>query len=148
MTTTPPPPCYILLSQYTSSSLPSLGAQTLSPPPSRLIHPTIQYHYADDPPLALVPSSERPHIIILDIPDGDRGLGQPVASPSSTETIVASSAPSARSLSSALAITTVKVAQAPGAAIKHALAEGRDPNIYILETVSQIPTTAPDLTDA
>ena len=146
MSTTPPPPCYILLSQYTSSSLPSLGAQTLPPPPSRLIHPTIQYHYADDPPLALVPSSEHPHIIILDIPD--RSSGQPVVSPSSTETIVPPPTPSARSLSSALAITSVKVAQAPGAAIKHALAEGRDPNIYILETVTQIPTTAPDLTDA
>lgn len=143
---TPPPPFYILLSQHTASSLPSLGAQTLPPPPSKLTHPTIQYHYADDPPLALVPSAEHPRIVILDIPDGSPG--QPVASPSSTETIMPSPAPSARSLSSALAITSVKVAQAPGAAIKHALAEGRDPTIYILESVSQIPTTAPDLTDA
>jgi len=142
---TPPPPCYILLSQYTSSSLPSLGAQTLPPPPSQLTHPTIQYHYADDPPLALVPSPEHPHIIILDIPDGSSG---PVAPPSLTETIMAPPIPSARSLSSALAVASVKVAQVPGAAIKHALSEGRDPNIYILETVSQIPTTAPDLTDA
>lgn len=96
--------------------------------------------------MALVPSEEHPHIIILDIPDGSPG--QPVISSSSTETTVLSLDPSARSLSSALAVTSVKVAQAPGAAIKHALTEGRDPNIYILETVSQIPTTAPDLTDA
>jgi hypothetical protein len=143
---TPPPPFYILLSQHTASSLPSQGVQTLPPPPSQLTHPTIQYHYADDPPLALVPSAEHPHIIILDIPEGSSG--QPVASPSSTETIMPFPTPSARSLSSALAVSSVKVAQAPGAAITHALAEGRDPNIYILETVSQIPTTAPDLTDA
>lgn len=143
---TPPPPFYVLLSQHTASSLPSSHSQTLPPPPSRLTHPTIQYHYADDPPLALVPSAEHPHIIILDIPDGSPG--QPVTSSSETETTVLSLGPSARSLSSALAVTSVKVAQAPGAAIKHALTEGRDPNIYILETVSQIPTTAPDLTDA
>lgn len=143
---TPPPPFYILVSQHTASSLPLLGTQTLPPPPSQLIHPTIQYHYADDPPLALVPSAEHPHIVILDIPYGSSG--QPVASSSSTETTVSSPSPSARSLSSTLAVTSVKVAQAPGAAIKHALTEGRDPNIYILETVSQIPTTAPDLTDA
>jgi len=143
---TPPPPFYVLLSQHTTSSLPSPGTQTLPPPPSQLTHPTIQYHYADDPPLALVPSAEHPHIIILDIRDG--GLGQPVASPPSAETTVPSPTPSARSLSSALAVTSVKVAQTPGAAIKHALTEGRDPNIYILETVSQIPTTAPDLSDA
>src|SRR5260370_42609990 len=116
---TPPPPFYILLSQHTSSSLHSLGTQTLPPPPSRLTHPTIQYHYADDPPLALVPSAEHPHIVILDIPE--ESSRQPVISPSSTETITPSPIPSARSLSSALAVTSVKVAQAPGAAIKHAL---------------------------
>lgn len=63
-------------------------------PPS---HPlTIQYHYADDPPLALVPQTADEHVILLDY-DKD-------------ETV-----PVATSLSEKDIVVDIKVTTAPGA---------------------------------
>jgi hypothetical protein len=117
MTSTTGPPFYILLSHSTvrddetpsSTSLKTLG------------HPIIQYHYADDSPLALVPQNPDEHVLVLDY------------DPSSTP----SNVPTVKSISRTMAVTGVKVSEAPGAAAAHEeLKIKRNDKMYILETWS------------
>jgi len=85
-------PYYIFVSNS------SLLSTTQGAPSSLLLHPGIQYHYQDDSPLELLPRSEDEHILVLDY--DPTGLGQP----------------SARSISSNIAVASLKVTEAPGAA--------------------------------
>lgn len=86
-------PCYIFVSNS------SLLSTTQAAPSSLLIHPNIQYHYQDDRPIDLLPGSEDEHILVLDYdPSGE-------------------SRPSAKSISNNIAVTSLKVTDAPGAAV-------------------------------
>ena len=86
-------PCYIFVSNS------SLLSTTQAAPSSLLLHPNIQYHYQDDSPLDLLPRSEDEHVLVLDYdPSGD-------------------SQPSAKSISNNIAITSLKVTDAPGAVV-------------------------------
>ena len=85
-------PYYIFVSNS------SLLSTTQAAPSSLLLHPSIQYHYQDDSPLELFPRSEDEHILVLDYDPS--GLSQP----------------SAKSISNNIAVTSLKVADAPGAA--------------------------------
>ena len=104
-------PFYIFVSNS------SLLSTTQAAPSSLLLHPNIQYHYQDDPPLELLPRSEDEHILVLDY------------DPSSL------SQPSAKSVSSNIAVTSLKVTDVPGGA-----ASGSDelPNkndkMYVIHT--------------
>ncbi|KAJ3801648.1 hypothetical protein GGU11DRAFT_813900 [Lentinula aff. detonsa] len=90
------PPYYILFSTQPASS-------------SSLGHPTIQYQYADDSPLALLPQHPDEHVLLLDY---DQTL------------------PTVNSTSRTLAVTGIKVEEAPGAAV----AENRhNDRMYIIE---------------
>jgi len=108
-TTLTEPPYYILYSSSPiSTSIP--GA-----PSTSLGHPTIQYQYADDSPLSLLPQSPDEHVLVLDF--------DPAASP-----------PTVRSISRNIAVTAVKVAEAPGAAAEDE--PKRNDRMYILETTT------------
>jgi len=102
------PPYYILVS-HSPSSLP------LS---TSLSHPIIHYHYRDDSPLPILPKSPNDQVLILDYDPSTSRLN-----------------PAARSLSHNVAVTGVKVADAPGAG---ASAEGGEQAVndkmYIIET--------------
>lgn len=105
------PPYYVLVSQppvLAEQSAPTASYTTFS-------HPTVEYHYADDLPHALLPRSPGEHVLVLDYdPYG-------------------ASCPVAQSLSTDLAVTGVKVTEAPGAATVED--DGlRNKQIYVLET--------------
>ncbi|KAJ3790241.1 hypothetical protein GGU10DRAFT_178497 [Lentinula aff. detonsa] len=92
------PPYYILFSTQPASS-------------SSLGHPTIQYQYADDSPLALLPQHPDEHVLLLDYDQ-------------------TSPVPTVNSTSRTLAVTGIKVEEAPGAAV----AENRhNDRMYIIE---------------
>ncbi|PVF94564.1 hypothetical protein CPB86DRAFT_776622 [Serendipita vermifera] len=131
-----PPPYYILVSQATP------GAH------SQLAHPTVQFHYADDSPTALLPTAEHPNVIILEphqSADSTSNTPEPAASSTSPPSGSANSAatltpptpsiapPSVQCLSSSFAVTAVRVVQPPAAAVAHAMNQGQDPNIYIVD---------------
>jgi hypothetical protein len=104
------PPYYILVSQ---SSLPPHASGA---PSAALSHPIIQYYYADDSPLSLLPQSVDDHVVILDY--------HPTAP-----------TPAAKSISRNLAVTGLKVAEAPGAAAAEDDLKKND-RMYILETTT------------
>jgi hypothetical protein len=144
MSASPAAPYYILVSPS------ALGSHLH---PSSLTHPTVQYHYADDPPTALLPTTEHPNVIILEpqFPEESAESNAPHASSSpqsvstnSAVTIVPSKAtaqpPSFHSLSSSVAVTNVRVAQPPASAVAFATSEGKDPNIYIIDYVPLKPS--------
>ncbi|KAF7975784.1 hypothetical protein HWV62_8603 [Athelia sp. TMB] len=118
-TTSDLPPYYILVSQ---SALAGGGGGS----PVALGHPSIQYHYADDSPLALLPQSADEHVLVLDHYANDR-------------------VPVMKSISRDLAVTGIKVSEAPGAKAAHEeLKIQRNDKMYILETCS---TTEGDRTN-
>ena len=99
------PPFYILVSHS------PLDSQATS---STLSHPVVQYHYADDSPLALLPHTPDEHVLVLDYTD---------------------QVPTVKSISRFLAVTGVKVSEAPGAAAAHEeLQINRNEKMYIVET--------------
>src|SRR5262245_34815272 len=104
------PPYYILVSQ---SPLPP---HIPGAPSAALSHPIIQYYYADDSPLSLLPQSVDDHVVILDY--------HPAAP-----------TPTAKSISRNLAVTGLKVAEAPGAAAADDDLKKND-RMYILETTT------------
>jgi hypothetical protein len=132
----PPSPYYILVSPS------ALGSHLHA---SSLTHPTVQYHYADDPPTALLPTAEHPNVIILEpqlseeSAESNTSSSPPSVSTNSAVTIVPSKViaqpPSFHSLSSSVAVTNVRVAQPPASAVAFATSEGKDPNIYIIDYV-------------
>lgn len=107
------PPYYVLVSHaplQTDQTATSASYTSFS-------HPTVEYHYADDLPHALLPRSPGEHVLVLDY-DPHR-VSPPVA----------------QSLSTDLAVIGVKVTEAPGAAT--AEEEGpRNNKIYVLETTT------------
>lgn len=115
-----PPPYYILFSHS------SVAATTLAANQSNtLAHPVIQYQYADDSPLSLLPQSPDEHVLILDY------------DPSSQLPVV-------RSASHEMVVTGLKVSEAPGAAA--AAEEGgppRNDRMYIIETTLKEDRCAP-----
>jgi len=146
MSSSIPPPYYILLSPATS------GIQLHT----SLFHPTIQLHYADDPPTALLPTAQNPNVFILEphLPNPSTPTPQesnlqssspPAVSVSSAATIVPSNSradlPLVHSLSGNFAVTSVKKAQPPAAAVAYAAGQGQDPSIYIIDYA---PVRAPD----
>jgi len=107
------PPFYILCSRSTTTT--TVGASNTA----ALVHPTIQYHYKDDPPLALVPQPTE-QVLVLDY---------------DPET---SAPPTVQSLSPSISVTGVRVEEAPGAAAA-AADEGdvaRNDRMFIIETTS------------
>ncbi|KAG6842510.1 hypothetical protein C0991_000036 [Blastosporella zonata] len=103
------PPYYILLS-HSSIFAPNSGA-----PSSTLGHPTIQYHYANDSPLALWPQHANEHVLVLDY--------------------ASDKPPAVQSLSKNLAVTSLNVEDAPGAAAASE-SDSKNDRMYIIETMS------------
>lgn len=116
MSDSPLPPHYILLSQ-SSIPAPSAPVSTATPTPT-LTFPSIHYHYADDPPLSLLPphDHQEQQYIILDY------------DPKAPSNLVV------RSISDGLAVVAVKVTEAPG--IAKGVDDDRNTGMYIIETVS------------
>ncbi|KAF8310929.1 hypothetical protein DL93DRAFT_2169322 [Clavulina sp. PMI_390] len=127
----PPPPHYILLSQSSlpSASIPAPNSLQLSTSSSStLVFPEIHYHYADDPPLTLLPSSSSsqdatrsaisPQYLVMDWdPNAPNG-----------EAVV-------RSISDDVQVVGVKVSPAPGVL---PAAEGElesNTNMYIIDCI-------------
>lgn len=104
-------PYYIFVSNS------SLLSATQAAPSSLLLHPSIQYHYQDDSPLELLPRSEDEHVLVLDYDPA--GLSQP----------------SAKSTSSNIAVTSLKVTDAPGAAASSSdELPSKNDKMYIIHT--------------
>jgi hypothetical protein len=143
MSSANPPPFYILVSPIAS------GGQLHT----SLLHPTIQLHYADDPPTALLPTTQNQNIFILEphvstpTPQDPhlQSSSPPAVSVSSAATIMPSSSttdlPVVQSLSGSFAVTSVRIAQPPAAAVAYATNQGQDPNIYIIDYA---PVRSPD----
>ncbi|KDQ63806.1 hypothetical protein JAAARDRAFT_391763 [Jaapia argillacea MUCL 33604] len=112
MATSTEPPYYILVSHST------LSDDTHAISASSLNHPIIQYHYADDSPLSLLPTSPDEHVVILDYD---------VSNPSGTTA-------TAQSISGGLAVIGLKVTDAPGAAAASEGEAKRNDKMFILET--------------
>ena len=111
MTTPGQPPFYILCEHSTTHP---------SPPSNTLAHPTIQYHYADDSPLALWPQHPNEHVLVIDY------------DPTSA------TQPTVQSMSKDLAILSLKIEEAPGAAA----ADGNDlknDKMYLIQTTATDP---------
>ncbi len=105
------PPYYILVSNSPVSSV------TLSVPSSTTFsHPIIEYHYADDSPQGLLPQYPGEHVLVVDYNPDDHG------------------SPAAHSLSADLAVTGLKVTEAPGAGVAESEAP-KNTNMYVLETI-------------
>jgi hypothetical protein len=138
MSSSIPPPVYILVSPAAS------GGQLHT----SLLHPTIQLHYADDPPTALLPTPQNPNIFILEPNISNvstptpqephiQSSSPPAISVSSAATIMPSGSradlPVVQSLSGSFAVTSVRMAHPPAAAVAYAANQGQDPNIYIID---------------
>ncbi|OCH96483.1 hypothetical protein OBBRIDRAFT_743164 [Obba rivulosa] len=105
------PPFYVLVSHRQPSAEPSI------PTSSTLSHPTIEYHYADDAPHSLLPQFPGEHVIVLDC--------DPAHSVHAN----------AKSLSSELAVTGLRVTDPPGAGVAHEQ-PNRNGKMYIVETMT------------
>lgn len=102
------PPHYVLLTQ---STIPSSSSAPGKEPVQKIVHPIVHYHYADDPPLSIIPALDRSYIILDFDPDSPNP-------------------PTVSSISGDTAVVGVKVTEAPGAA------DGElNPNMYLIETV-------------
>ena len=105
------PPLYVLLQPNHPSA---------SSAPATFVHPVIEYHFADDPATALLPTSPNESVLVLDytVPDAT---------------------PTVQSLHPGSAISNLRIVDAPG--VNSAQQSGPiSPNdkIYIIETVSRI----------
>jgi hypothetical protein len=112
------PPYYILISQSDSSP----SSQPQIPLSTSLSHPILQYHYLDDSPLALLPRAPDEQVLLLDY--------NPNAPPDFQ--------PMVRSVSTGVAMSSIKVLEAPGASAELVGASVSE-KMYILGT-----TTSPD----
>ncbi|KAJ7225807.1 hypothetical protein GGX14DRAFT_422456 [Mycena pura] len=114
------PPFYILCAH--STSVPAL-------PNPALVHTTVQYHYADDDPLAIVPHTGE-QVLVLDYDSSDSNT---------------SALPTVQSISPSVAVTNVRDEEAPGAAAA-AADEGdltRNDRMFIIETTAALDRFAP-----
>ncbi|KAI0374244.1 hypothetical protein BV20DRAFT_987288 [Pilatotrama ljubarskyi] len=107
------PPYYVLVSHSQSLSNPAAPAST------SLSHPVIEYHYADDAPISLLPQHPGECVLVLDYDP---------ARPAS---------PTVKSLSPDLAISAVKVTDAPGAAVAGEPALSSNNSMYLIETTTK-----------
>lgn len=132
------PPHYILISQ---SSLPSSSSGPNVVPSAALIFPRIHYHYADDPPLALLPQPsssdipDGPAYLVLDWDPISTGLSA-TASPNTKLNLAHAQIPEMRSVSAGTAVVGIKASPAPG--ISDAVDHDRNTNMYVLETVRHL----------
>jgi len=78
-------------------------------------HPVIQYHYADDSPLSLLPTHPDEHILVLNYDP--------------------STQPTVQSISQNLSVTGLKLEEAPGAAASDE-SRTRNNTMFIIETTS------------
>ncbi|KAF9015337.1 hypothetical protein BDQ17DRAFT_1340871 [Cyathus striatus] len=99
------PPHFVLVSHSSTTSRQSTTA---------FCHPEIHYHYSDDDPLPLLPQHPDQHVLLLDY-----------RPPNSTAHV--------QSLSSSIAVTGVKIEEAPGATASN---EGKNDSMFIIETRS------------
>lgn len=106
----PPPPFYVLLAHSPLSNVPS-GALS-----NTLAHPTVQYHYADDSPLSILPTHPQESVLILNY------------DPISTQ-------PTVQSVSDVLITTGLRFEEAPGAAADDSKVE-RNTSMFIIETTT------------
>jgi hypothetical protein len=117
-------PYYVLVS--TSSQSQSVAATGSATPV--LNHPVLQYHYANDSPLSLLPRSPNEQVLVLDY--------DPLT-PQSTR---------AQSISGSSAVTGIKVTEAPGAGSAEEDV-GWCNSMFVLETTtfdSRVPTDEGD----
>jgi len=105
-----PPPFYLLLAHSPLSNLPT-GA-----PSNTLAHPVIQYHYADDSPLSIMPTQPDEHVLVFDY------------NPTSKMANI-------QSISDTLAVTGFRVEEAPGAVADEA-GVNRNTSMFIVETTT------------
>ena len=106
-------PYYVLVSP---SSQTQSSAATGSTTPV-LNHPVLQYHYANDSPLALLPRYPNEHVLVVDY--------DPLT-PQCTR---------AQSISGSSAVTGIKVTEAPGAGSAEGVA-GWCNNMFVFETTT------------
>ncbi|KAJ8495884.1 hypothetical protein ONZ51_g1493 [Trametes cubensis] len=111
------PPYYVLIAHSQSLSNPA------QPPSTSLSHPVIEYHYADDAPDTLLARSPGEHVLVLDYDPARPG------------------SPTVKSLSPDLAVSAVKVVDAPGAAVAGEPALSNN-NMYVITTTTR-PTENP-----
>lgn len=103
------PPYYMLVS-HTPHANPSSA-----PPPTIFSHPTIEYHYADDPADNLLPRVPGEVVLVLEHESPEDGTSYV-----------------GKSLTTELAVTSVRVTEAPGAgAVDDG---GKNGNMYVLDT--------------
>lgn len=115
MTSSSCPPQFILLSHSNVSS--STTTSQFNAPP-KLSHPVIQYHLRDDPPIAL-DANDDTHVLVMDY------------DPASPDSVYV------HSLSSQIAVTSLRVTSAPGTANDDD--EPKNNNMYVIDTVSRYP---------
>jgi len=106
----PPPPFYVLLAHSPLSNIPS-GALS-----NTLAHPVVQYHYADDSPLSILPTHPDENVLILDY--------DPV-----------SSQPTVNSISDSLVTTGLMLEDAPGAAADDSKMQ-KNTSMFVIETTT------------
>ncbi|KLO07572.1 hypothetical protein SCHPADRAFT_836480 [Schizopora paradoxa] len=104
-------PYFIMLSQ---STMPLAGE---NPSTSSLVHPVIQYHFADDNPHDILPRYDGESVIILDY---ERGRVPPLV----------------ESASKNIAVTGIKVTDAPPSSVPSDGETRRNDNMFIIETIS------------
>lgn len=102
------PPFYVLLAHSSLSNPPTAALS------NTLGHPVIQYHYADDSPLSLLPSHSDEHVLILNYDDN-------------------SSKPTVQSISEKLSVVGLRREEAPGAAAEDETGT-RNNTMFIIET--------------
>ncbi|KAH9944450.1 uncharacterized protein BXZ73DRAFT_73963 [Epithele typhae] len=105
-------PAYYVLVAQTNALNPVTAASTT------LGHPAIEYHYADDSPAALLPQFPGEHVLVLDYDSARPGP------------------PAVKSLSQDLIVSSLKVSDAPGAAVAGEPAL-RNNNIYVVEIATK-----------
>lgn len=103
------PPFYVLLAH---SSLETAPSAALS---NTLGHPVIQYHYADDSPLSLLPAHPDEHVLVLNYDSNT------------------SAKPTVQSISDMLSVTGLRQEEAPGAAAEDETGT-RNNTMFIIET--------------
>ena len=106
----PPPPFYVLLAHSPLSNVPS-GALS-----NTLAHPAVQYHYADDSPLSILPAHPDEHVLILNY------------DPNSTQ-------PTIQSISDSLVTTGLSLEEAPGAAADDSKLQ-KNTSMFVIETTT------------
>ncbi|KAI0304839.1 hypothetical protein BC826DRAFT_978471 [Russula brevipes] len=108
-------PYYVLVSS-SSQAQPTAAAATASAT-SVLSHPVLQYHYANDSPLSLLPRSPNEQVLVLDYDPRNAALTR------------------AQSISSKTAVTGIKATDAPGAGSAEGEA-GWSSSMFVLETTT------------